>query len=666
MKKLEPLLLLSIVLLAPSLTAAQNHEIDSLESALNTAKCDSVRFDVLTTICFKIVGIDSAKTEKYCSRLINEVETARDPVAKADGYAAIGDYYNSKLDFKNSFVYFQKAISIFRKSKGQHAEIEYAKCLTDYGYIFHINGDFNTALASYLEAENILDKYPEYDFREGLYNRIADIYSRINQPERMRYYNEKAEQISDKIVSPKLKALYYVNATYLLDYDKDFDKVQQLLNKAIMISEKNSLQEILWMATYSMGEALESKGDYEKAIGEDKIALGYARKIANKYDQACTITNIASVYMKQKKLGEAERQFVVALSLAKDIDASALEKDIYGSLSSVEALQGNYKKSSEYLGDREDAIYHVFSEEDQKQTNFLNAKYEFEKKETEIRRLTDQERIDALQIQRRELLAYLLSTLLLLSLVALYFIWRYYRSRRKIVEQENQIRQQKIKELESEKQIVAVQYALQGEEKERSRLARDLHDGLGGLLSGAKMAFGSFKEKYLNDGDEAESFAHALELLNKSIGELQRVAHNMMPQALINGNIKDAIEEFCDKMGAGGTMSIKFRFFGTEVRIGQNYEIAIYRIVQELVNNIMKHSGATEVLVQLVQEEGRVSLTVQDNGKGFDPEKIRGAEGHGLKNIRLRVESLSGRFDIDSTPGKGTEVSAEFENLGAV
>jgi len=652
-----------LVLSSSSFVAAQNSEIDSLEYALKTAKSDSSRFDVLKTICFKIVGVDSAKTEMYCSRLIGEVESVNDPVEKADAYAAIGDYYNSKLDFRNSLEYFHKSIEIFKHAGGSRAEIAYAKCLLDYAYVFHINGDFATALTSDLEAESILDKYQEYDTKMGMYNRLGDIYSKLHQREKSISYVKKAEEISDKILSPKMKALYYINKTYTLDYKKDFDKIRELIGKSLSIADKYSLQEFMWIGHYTLGDYLLSREEYVDAIAQFNSALRYAQKLSNKYDESSTIEDIGDAYTEQKKYDVASEQYLLALSLAKEINAAALERNIYGSLSSIEVSRGNYRKANEYLSKKEDAIYQIFDEEDQKQINFLNAKYESEKKETEIRRLTYEEKIQSLEMERRRILIYVLSAFLVLLAVAFFFVLRYYQSRKKIIEQNNQIQKQKIRELEKEKQLVAVRYALQGEEKERSRLARDLHDGLGGLLSGAKMALGSFKESYVLNEDQADSFKHALDLLNKSIGELQRVAHNMMPQALINGTIKDAVGEFCEKIDAGSSLSLKFQSYGDDEKIGQNHQIAVYRIIQELVNNIIKHSGATEALVQLVQEKDRISVAVQDNGKGFDPSTATSSEGHGLKNIRMRVESLGGRLDIDSGIGKGTEISFEFEGL---
>lgn len=155
-------------------------------------------------------------------------------------------------------------------------------------------------------------------------------------------------------------------------------------------------------------------------------------------------------------------------------------------------------------------------------------------------------------------------------------------------------------------------------------------------------------------------FDHALSLLDNSITELRRVAYNMMPENLHHFGLKKALEEFCNGLNGSTGTHLQFSFFGTDHRFEQNSEVIAFRIAQELLNNAMKHASATDINIQLVQEETRVSLTVQDNGKGFDPEQVNEANSSGLRNIRSRVDSLGGNFSVYSEAGQGTEMTVEF------
>jgi signal transduction histidine kinase len=208
--------------------------------------------------------------------------------------------------------------------------------------------------------------------------------------------------------------------------------------------------------------------------------------------------------------------------------------------------------------------------------------------------------------------------------------------------------------------LVATQSVLTGEETERRRLARDLHDGLGGMLSGIKLKLTNMKGNFILDEKGKSDFENALEMLDKSVHELRQVAHNMMPEALIEFGLKDALGDFCSSIDNLRNIRLKFKFYGENIRAGQNIEIALYRIAQELVNNALKHSGASEILVDLVQEPERISLTVMDNGKGFDTNRINEFKGLGLSSLKSRVDALKGTMDILSEPGNGTEVRVEI------
>jgi signal transduction histidine kinase len=157
-----------------------------------------------------------------------------------------------------------------------------------------------------------------------------------------------------------------------------------------------------------------------------------------------------------------------------------------------------------------------------------------------------------------------------------------------------------------------------------------------------------------------EMYDHALGLLDTSIKELRHVAHNLMPDTLFKYGLKQTLSDFCEGVNGEG-LKVNFVFFGFEKRYDEKLEIATYRIVQELVNNAVKHSDATEIAVQLVSEDERLSVTVQDNGKGMDLNSQNLSTGKGLTNIRSGVASFGGHFDLSSEHGKGTEAIIEFK-----
>jgi two-component system NarL family sensor kinase len=157
-----------------------------------------------------------------------------------------------------------------------------------------------------------------------------------------------------------------------------------------------------------------------------------------------------------------------------------------------------------------------------------------------------------------------------------------------------------------------------------------------------------------------DMYDHALGLLDTSIKELRNVAHNLIPETLFRYGIRQTLLDFCKGVD-NPSLKVSFVFYGVEKRYDEKLEIVSYRIVQELVSNAVKYAEANEIAVQLVIEEGRLSITVQDNGKGFDPEATKQTSGKGLANIRSGVASFGGHFDLSSDHGKGTEATIEFK-----
>ncbi len=223
---------------------------------------------------------------------------------------------------------------------------------------------------------------------------------------------------------------------------------------------------------------------------------------------------------------------------------------------------------------------------------------------------------------------------------------------------------QRISELETEKKLLATEAVLKGEEQERSRLAKDLHDGLGGLLSGIKYSFQNIKSNLVMTTENHQAFERGMDMLDTSIKEMRRVAHNMMPEALVKFGLDTALKDFCNDINQTAVLQVTYQSIELEnVSIDQTTSITIYRIVQELIHNSMKHAAAKTAIVQLSKTDGKISITVEDDGKGFDTVILNHSKGIGWSNIKSRVDFLNGKLDVQSGPGKGTSVHIELNNV---
>jgi signal transduction histidine kinase len=277
----------------------------------------------------------------------------------------------------------------------------------------------------------------------------------------------------------------------------------------------------------------------------------------------------------------------------------------------------------------------------------MRVKYETEKKDNQLK-------LQQATIRQKNTLNYIsigsVAALLIISLLS----YRNYRNKQRL-------QQQRIVELETEKKLTATEAVLKGEEQERTRLAKDLHDGLGGMLSGIKYSFNTMKGNLVMTPDNAQAFERSMDMLDSSIKEMRRVAHNMMPEALVKFGLDTALKDFCNDVNQSGALKVNYQSIGlNEATIDQTTGITIYRIVQELLNNTMKHAAAKNAIVQVSKIDGVLSVTVEDDGKGFDTSILKQAKGIGWDNIKHRVEFLKGKLDVNSQPEKGTSVHIEF------
>jgi len=323
-----------------------------------------------------------------------------------------------------------------------------------------------------------------------------------------------------------------------------------------------------------------------------------------------------------------------ALSIAKKNRFLIEEKECFSSLAEVYLAQNNYRKYHEFAQLHDSVSDIILNEKILRSTNDLEIKYESEKKQAQINLLEKDKKLQSIYV-----FALMGSSVFVIVLGFFYF--RNQKRKRLLIEKDAELKTQRISELEKEKQLTASQALLDGESAERKRLARDLHDGLGGMLSVVKLNLINMKGNAILPETDVPAFHNALEMLDSSIRELRRVAHNLMPESLMRYGLKPALNDFCRTIDR-----VKLHFFGDEQRIDEKYEVAIFRIAQELVNNAIKHSGAEQINVQVIQEKTRINLVVQDNGVGFDTNTLQPEKTTGIRSIRSRVESLGCQLEI--------------------
>ena len=217
------------------------------------------------------------------------------------------------------------------------------------------------------------------------------------------------------------------------------------------------------------------------------------------------------------------------------------------------------------------------------------------------------------------------------------------------------LKRAEIERLRTERKVLNA--VITTEEKEKKRFAKDLHDGLGPILSTVKMSLSSLKDR-VTDPSGTEILSNTNHLVNEAISSIKDISNNMSPHVLSNFGLASAVSAFVSKINLTGTVEIDFKSNMENKRLENDKEVVMYRAVCELINNSIRHSGASRIDIELNKLEKFITLQFNDNGRGFDMStlNIDDGRGMGLSNIETRVKTVGGVFVLESTPGKGTSV----------
>lgn len=244
---------------------------------------------------------------------------------------------------------------------------------------------------------------------------------------------------------------------------------------------------------------------------------------------------------------------------------------------------------------------------------------------------------------------------ILLAIIT-FLLWRASRSRQRLAGKERQLLSEQVDKLIGQQELKSINAMLEGQEKERDRMARDLHDRLGSMLSAIKVNMNAMEVR-LDQMRQDRQYLKVAGLLDEAVKELRRISHDMAAGTLSRFGLEKALRDLRDTVHISGRLSVELKAFGLEHRLERSVEIAAYRIVQELMSNVLKHASASEVSIAVTRTPGRLNVMVTDDGIGFDP--THRAPGIGLENVRSRAAGLGGSMMVDSHPGKGTTVSVE-------
>lgn len=648
------------LLLCVTRVYSQSNVIDTFETSLNKEKNDSIRLSRAATLSKYFQNIDSATSWKYY-RIAKQIADKRNtPISKITILELEG-VLNTSPHPVQAYALYQQAIELCRQQDtSKTLKLYEASLSNNLGVISYLNADYEGAIYAFNESVKI---YEAINASNGnlpvTLNNIATVYGELNYPARALEYSRETAKYASLQKDPRIKATSYIGLSGSYLSMKKYDSAYKAIWEAYHLTQASHNQYDLFLCYTNMGNYFDQLDKADSALYYFRKSVPLAKTLNSPFDVASAISRVVNIVIGQGDFVASKRMLDSIEDIIKKYDFRLLRRNLFNLSGEYYKRKGDAAKGFEFLRKYEALNDSIFNENRLKRIDFLEERYQSEKKMAAITRLENEKKIQDLSIKQKSTMNYILLGSLLVLLIIGSLVYAYNRKKQQLSKQTEQLQAQRIKELEQEKQLIAFDSLLKGQEEERSRLAKDLHDGLGGMLSGVKLSLSAMKGNIILTEDNARLFTKALDQLDNSIGEMRRVAHNMMPEALVKFGLQQAVQDYCDGLTESQHMKIKCQFHGLENRMEAATEIIIYRIIQELLNNIVKHAQASEALVQVMRHDGSVAITVEDNGKGFEPAKLEFQKGAGLSNVRSRVDYLKGQMDIRSELGKGTSIHIE-------
>ncbi|MET0466428.1 MAG: ATP-binding protein [Chitinophagaceae bacterium] len=575
-----------------------------------------------------------------------------------DCYRVLGVWYSS-YDLKDSALHYYRLS--MQSAEKNHNLFLIAGAQFNMGNIYYWQGKYDSCIIYYQRAATVYEGQEilkdksvtekQLDRRKSdLYGNMSAVFNMLKNLVKADEYIDKAIAISKKYNSPAAAdALAFYMQTKADNYTAN-GFVERALRTRLeflgQMQEGQNAKVYLQQSYQNISREYFSldKIDSSRIYADKSLELASLLKVPGAI--AASNWQLGRIAMKNEQYAQAEKYLLQTKDFYESSTDPAEQKGYYDVMRELNFKLGKYKEAYLFFEKYQEINDSLLLSEKAREFAEREVRYETEKKETQIG-------LQKSEIRQKNVLNYFLIGSSLALIVIFFLTYRNYKNRQ-------QLQQQRIGELETEKQLAATQFLLQGQEEERSRLAKDLHDGLGGLLSGVKLQLGAMKGNLVLNDTNTIAFDRALTKLDESISEMRRVAHNMMPEALLKLGLKQAVYDYCESLSYDQAFRINCEVHGFDMRMNSSSEIVLYRIVQELLNNAVKHSGASGIMVQLMrQEDGVVTITVEDNGKGFDMANTDVLRSAGVRNIQSRVKYLNGTMDIKSAPGKGVSVYIE-------
>ncbi|MDR1258932.1 MAG: sensor histidine kinase [Tannerellaceae bacterium] len=623
-----------LLFLSPLVLPAQTN-VDSLIDVSETKKLTvNEQLELYDKISRELAFNDTEKSAVYSRKGLALAEKEKNLPMASRFNEYIGVSFNFMEEVDSSIIYLEQALDLAVKAKDINQE---TKLYVNLGVSYQ-SYDRIKALDYYQKALDLCDKIDNKNYKAMILANIGSIHLVINN-KRAIHFLEQARDLAEEIDFKQARITAYCHLASIYSVENDHDKALEYGWKTVELCKETGNKNFQSSGMAILASTYYELQEYAKALECVDESLKLADELGDPSKKYDALMVLSEIYLKEKRYKDSE---TIALQVYQEDSISTRARGLSFCIGMSNIFMGNKEKASYYFWKYNELSRELNEQKYDETLMDLEAIYETEKKEIHIAALEkDKKLYDGLGAA---------SVTALLLGMGLFF----YRHRSAV--QKRKLAEQQIKQLEQEKELIAARSALDAEKVERETIARDLHDGVGAMLSVVKNNMNIMKSYSVIENKEAGYFNKALDGLDKSIVELRRVAHHIMPAILVEKGLAPALDDFCRSVPEA-----EFHHSEPERRFDPEKELVLYRCAYELVSNALRHAGASRIEVHFNMDKETAYLSVVDNGCGFDPQASPQGMGIGIKNLHTRLSAFGGSIDIYSEPGKGTEANVELK-----
>lgn len=619
--------------------------VKQINRTIENTKSDSVRLYNTLLLSEYWAQTDSLKSKQALDKVLSSSQ--KNSLAKGILEYYQGVFYANQGSKSQAKTYYEQAIKALENDSDNSAFL--IKSWYNYAYIQVEDKGYDYMVKTLTEyCIPLSEKSNNIELLAYSYTQLGLTFMSVGQFDTAEEYHKKALEQLEKIKNKNsVHLITYFNLVSNYCYKPDSKTAKIYLDQAKELLKP--FPESQHYPNYYYQEAMyyTTIQDFDNALA----SLSKGTKLAKESNQTKLLQllyfRMYNVYLMQKDYRKAKAQLEHILA-EKVLAKEAVNRRItYTQLAAVNDVLGEHKEAYQWMKKASLLGDSLQQKKLLEKMNELEILHQTADKQQKINNLEKEKKANELLSKNKNLRMTILVIALILSLIIAFLIFINYKKQQKLNKQISLSHEQDLLHIENQRKYEATQAILQGEEQERQRIAQDLHDSMGGMLANIRMTISA------NNSFHKEN---VIDKLDQTIDEMRRISRNLMPETLKNIGLEIALKELCETM-TQKYFTIQFEAFNLSENIPFKTQIALYRIAQESISNVTKYAQATNVIVQISQNNNVLNLTIEDDGIGFDKSEI--VYGLGLKNIQNRVQLINGTVEIASNKGEGTTINVE-------